>query len=242
MSPDQFAVTEVTERDVQAEYERLGYQNGWVFAMTPVANLPTAEVVIVGLNPGGDGDQNQGTWEVAGGNAYLDERWYADGRNELFPIQVEVMELLHLLGVEDRQVFAAQFIPFRSKEIKSLPNRGEAVTFARRLWSWALSQSPAKLIITMGHLAGWHVAQLIGASHVSEHPTGWGKMVAVRYVATDGKVVVSIPHPSRYGLLNPGRAPEKRRKAKLSILTAAQPVTADIRAIVDDEAGEPDMN
>lgn len=38
---------------VWAEYERLGYKAGWVFAMTPFANLATARTMVIGLNPGG---------------------------------------------------------------------------------------------------------------------------------------------------------------------------------------------
>ena len=39
-----------------AEYRRLGYDAGYVLGMTPLANIETAEVVLVGLNPGGDGE------------------------------------------------------------------------------------------------------------------------------------------------------------------------------------------
>lgn len=207
---------------VQTEHERLGYQQGWVFAMTPVANLATADVVLVGLNPGGRGhDNNDGAWE-ASGNAYLDQRWFKDGRDELFPIQVEVAELMKLMGVEGPQFFAGMFIPFRSPGLAELGRKEEAVAFARELWKWVLAQTPARTFVCMGQEAAWHIAQLIGGSHAEAFQTGWGETKAHRYVSPDGRVVVSLPHPSRYVLLGSARSPEKLREAKLAILQAAR--------------------
>lgn len=220
---------------VQAEHERLGYKQGWVFAMTPEANLSTADVVLVGLNPGGrDHPDNEGAWDVEG-NAYLDGRWYADGRDELFPIQVEVAELMKLLGVEGEQFFAGMFIPFRSPSLAELQHRDEAVTFARQLWTWTLSQTPARLFVCMGQAAAWHIAQLLGASYAEAFATGWGDTKVHRYVAPDGRVVVSLPHPSRYRLLGPGRDAAERREAKLAILNAARPAPRPIQSEAEPE-------
>ena len=61
---------------VSKEYQRLGYNQGWTFAMTPVANLPKAKAILVGLNPGGaEEDGYTEDWEVPEGNAYFDGRW-----------------------------------------------------------------------------------------------------------------------------------------------------------------------
>lgn len=203
-----------------AEYKRLGYSAGYSFGMTPTRNLRTADVLIVGLNPGGDWGEE--IWEVASGNAYLDERW--GEASSLNPLQVEVIALLDLLGVTGEQVFAGQFIPFRSPSFAALERRDEAISFGRRLWTWVLSQTPARLMVCMGYDAAWHIAQLCGAVQVDTYPTGWGTTVACRFIAPDGRVVVSIPHPSRYKLLGPGRGTAERRRAKLAILSAARPV------------------
>lgn len=65
------------EAAVWAEYERLGYKAGWVFAMTPFANLATARTMVIGLNPpgGGEEDSTEGTWEPCDPrNAYFHGR------------------------------------------------------------------------------------------------------------------------------------------------------------------------
>lgn len=226
-------MTDIIDAEACAlEYRRLGYDAGYVFGMTPVANMRTAEILLVGLNPGGDwGEQ---TWEVGSGNAYLDERWGADGG--LNALQLEVSALLNLLGVEGKQVFAGQFIPFRSPSFAALERKDEAIAFGRRLWTWALNQTSAQIIVCMGYKAAWHLAQLCGAAQVDTYPTGWGTTVACRFVAPSGRVIVSIPHPSRFKLLGPGRDPAQRRKAKLAILQAARDVPSVEVAAIEEQA------
>lgn len=204
-----------------AEYRRLGYDAGYIFGMTPIGNLDTAEVILVGLNPGGEWGEDM--WEVASGNGYLGEQNWSGvvWRN---PLESEVSALFELLAVKGDQIFAGQFIPFRSRSFDELTRQDEAIAFGRRLWTWALSRAPAKLIVCMGQKAAWHISNLIGAEEQGDYPTGWGTTAVRRYVAPDGRVVISIPHPSWYKLLGPGRDPVERRAAKLAILTAAQPI------------------
>lgn len=52
----------MNEQSIQTEYDRLGYTMGWAFAMTPVANLARAYLVLVGLNPGGS--EGGPAWEM----------------------------------------------------------------------------------------------------------------------------------------------------------------------------------
>lgn len=210
---------------VWAEYERLGYKAGWVFAMTPFANLATARAMVIGLNPGGpEADSTEGTWEPCDPrNAYFYGRWYTGAESDSpMPIQVQVMALHALLGLEPEDVFAAQFIPFRSQTLISLGRKAEALKFARALWSWVLPQSPAKLFICMGGYAAWQIADLLGAKPQGHHPSGWGSTKVGRYVSDDGKVVVELPHPSRYRLLTM-REPAKLAMARDAIRQATRP-------------------
>ena len=211
------------EAAVWAEYERLGYDRGWAFAMTPIAWLSTAKTVMVGLNPGGqegEHDSRDGCWESQDGNAYFTGRW-VPGTDALYPIQVQVIRLHELLGLGAEDVFAAQFIPFRSRNLGELPHFDEALAFARRLWSWVLTQSPANLFICMGGFTAGHVADLLGATLERRLPSGWGGTQVGRYVSPGGKVVAELPHLSRYQLLSM-LDPEKARTAREAILAATR--------------------
>jgi hypothetical protein len=216
------------EAAVWAEYEKLGYERGWVFAMTPLAWLPEAKTVMVGLNPGGregEHDKWEGGWDHPGGNEYFTGRWVS-GSNAKYPIQVQV-ELLHqLLALGPEDVFAAQFIPFRSSSLATLTNHAEALAFARRLWRWVLERSPADLFICMGNFTAWHIADLLGATLKTECPSGWGGTRVRRYVSASGKVVVGWPHPSTYRLLSM-RNPEKLTTAREALVNAARRADSD---------------
>ena len=212
------------EAAVWAEYERLGYDRGWVFAMTPLAWLPTAGTVMVGLNPGGgegEHDSTDGCWEFLGGNAYLDDRW-TEGSNELFPIQSEVTDLHAFLGLRREGVFAAQFIPFRSRAVGELPNYEAAKVFARKLWAWTLAQSPARLFLCMGYDVAAEISGIVGAEFAHQWDSGWGAIQVQRYVSKGGKVVVALPHPSRYRLFRL-QDPVKAAKARKAIWGATRP-------------------
>lgn len=216
------------EAMVWAEYHRLGYDRGWVFAMTPLAWLSTANTVMVGLNPGGqegEHDSGDGCWESLDGNTYFTGRW-VPGRDALYPIQVQVAALHKLLKLGPEDVFAAQFIPFRSRSLAELPNYSEALAFAQRLWCWALTQSPANLFICMGNFTARHIADLLGAKLEWERPSGWGGTQVRRYVSAEGKVVAELPHPSRYQLLSMLDT-EKLEIARDAILAATRSVDAE---------------
>lgn len=150
-----------------------------------------------------------------------DRLWTNDGSPH--PIQIEVRELLELLSVRGAQVFAGQLIPFRSPSIAALARYDEAIAFAQRLWTWVLEQTPAELFVCMGQDAANRLAALVGAEFEAQYSSGWGSTVVRPYVAPDDRVVVSIPHPSWYRLLGPGRDPAEQRAAKLAILQAARP-------------------
>ena len=211
----------MNEAAIWAEYERLGYKAGWVFAMTPLELLTTANTVVIGLNPGGtEQDSTGGCWQYTRGrNAYLDDRW-VPGSDALYPIQVQVAALHALLKLRTKDVFAAQFIPFRSPRLVDLTSHGEALAFARKLWSWVLPQSPANLFICMGGFTAWHIADLLGANLTASWPTGWGRTQVKRYLTSDNRIVVELPHPSRYRILTM-RSPEKKAMARTAVLEAA---------------------
>lgn len=184
--------------------------------MTPEARLRTAPVGIVGLNPGGEANPDDAAWDVPEGNRYMDRE---------NPLHFEVVGLCNALGIDpERDLFAAQSIPFRSKSLAESLQPEAAFAFSRNLLTWTLRQSPAKLWICMGEKCADEISRLIGARHEETLPTGWGTSTFERYVEVGGdRVVVSWPHPSRHALFS-------RRNPALS-LSAVEAVQQAARAV-----------
>lgn len=216
----------MNESHIWEVYNRHSYAEGWAFMMTPEASLKTASTVLVGLNPGGTG--REGCWDHAPGNAYFMQKW---AKNDTVDsaIQIQVKAIHEVLGVPQDDIFAAQFIPFRSRDLASLANKKEAQVLAMDLWSWVAGQSPAKLYLCMGEKAGGSIAHILGAKWTEDFPTGWGATQFRRRVADDGRVVVQMPHPSRYQLYSQSD-PAKLALAKRNLAIAAR------------RAGEPHSN
>lgn len=197
--------TEAFDQDqLQAEYVRLGHGHGWTFMMTPEGTLRDAQVAFVGLNPGGGGPNDTheygGSWDSPKGNAYFVEKWGPAG-NET-PIQQQVQAWHSLLGLGADDSFCAQFVPFRSPNWASLGRKEETLDFAMRLWTWVLTQSPAKLVITMGKPPAQHLSRLLGARQVARLQTGWDPQTIDVWEGASGYRIVAMPHPSRYTLFN----------------------------------------
>lgn len=206
-------------KDIQAKYEQLGYDQGWAFMMTPEASLRTASVALVGLNPGGSvGDA--GHWHHEPGNAYFMQKW-AKGDTADSALQTQVKAIHEILGIGENEIFAAQFIPFRSPSLAALKHTSEASEFAMSLWRWVVTQSPARLYLCMGRQAGVAIGRVLDAPYTEEINTGWGNTKYRRRVSADGRVVVEMPHPSRYQLFS--RTSDKVAFAAEALREAARP-------------------
>ncbi|GAA4019178.1 hypothetical protein GCM10022280_18640 [Sphingomonas swuensis] len=201
------AADEFTKDDIDRAYQKLGHRWGWSFMATPEERLRTARVAIVGLNPGGGGEGDNSAfgllWNSDGVNAYYDEKWGADGRSDN-PLQKQVKEWHRLLQLNPQDPLCAQFVPFRSPTFSKLANSEESVEFARDLWRWVLSVSPATLFVTMGKLPARYLAQTMSARYISRLPTGWGRQMIDVYDSPDGKRIIAMPHPSRYRIFARG--------------------------------------
>lgn len=179
------------------EHDRLGMTLGWRFLMCPEARLRDAEVAVVTLNPGGTRRVDT-EWSQERGNAYYIEGWsgQAPGQDKL---QAQVQKLVTSLGVGRGSVLAGCFIPFRSPDFARLPRQQEAIGFARRLWSEAVEQCPARLYICVGkRVVGRELAAILGAHPITPVALGWGEQTIERHQAADGRRVVAFPHFSRF--------------------------------------------
>ena len=117
---------------VEAEYRRLCFRKGWTFMMCPEARLKTARIAIVGLNPGGGGDNDAyaygGNWDTSEGNAYF-QPWAKDLPPS--PMSLQVQKWHDIAGAKQDETFCAQFVPFRSPDWERLGNFNDALSFSR---------------------------------------------------------------------------------------------------------------
>lgn len=186
--------------DIDLTADRLGYDLGWRFMMCPEATMRTATVAVVGLNPGGR-KRHGPTWSSEGGNAYWTESWGGQVAG-MDPLQRQVQMLAGKLNIGAADVFAAQFVPFRSNSWADLANSREAVEFARKLWAWTLAQSPAKTIVCLGKkVVGPEIASIVGATLNDVTPAGWGDQTIDVYRSEAGVKVVALPHLGRFKLM-----------------------------------------
>ncbi len=163
----------MNQNDIDFAAERLGYDLGWRLMMCPEAVMKTAEVAIVGLNPGGR-KRHGPTWSSEDGNAYWTESWGGQVAG-MDPLQRQVQQLAGRLKAGPKDVFAAQFVPFRSNSWSDLTNPREAVDFAKQLWKWTLEQSPARTIVCLGKkVVGPEIAGVVGARLEQVTSAGWG--------------------------------------------------------------------
>jgi len=189
--------------DIQTEYERLGLRQGWRFLTSPARNLTTAHLAIVTLNPGGERDLESSIgerWSSEHGSAYRIESWRGQPAGAA-PLQRQIQRLCALLGEATDDVLSGHFVPFRSKDWNSLPRRDEAALFGVKLWREVLAASPARLIVCIGKtVAGDGIAAVCNARPVQPMPSGWGNLSIDRYLASDGRRILALPHLSRFGL------------------------------------------
>lgn len=175
---------------------------GWTFLYCPQERIKTARFAVVGLNPGGGARGDAFTypeqWECRDGNAYFQQNWGASP-DKPSPMQIQVREWHHLAGVGEDDSLCAQLVPFRSRNWKELANKGDVLEFSRALWTWVLSECPARTYVAMGQVAGAMLADLLQCSDEERtFRTGWGGAKIHLRSAADGRRVVIMPHPSRY--------------------------------------------
>lgn len=194
----------LTRDEIDKAYRDLGNEKGWTFMACPEARLRSAEVAIVGTNPGGGGPKD--SWVYGGIWSCEKTDDFAFDGDRMRP-QIEAWH--DLLGVARDATFCAQYVPFRSPGWSDLPRKSAALAFARRLWAPVLELSPASLFVTMGKVPGRQLATLMDAGPTfAQLYSGWGDEMIEVYVAPNGRSVVAMPHPSRYPLFGRGAESE----------------------------------
>lgn len=104
--------------------------------MSPPDIASKAKLLMIFLNPGGsEDDLRHPKWAPKKGNCYWTEQWlqYKEGQA---PLQLQVQKLWELLGLQNDEVFCANYVPFRSANWQAMSNRRKpAEAFGHQLWS-----------------------------------------------------------------------------------------------------------
>ena len=195
----------IDEEMLHAWQAELGHHCGWRFMTCPEANLRTARLAIVTLNPG-DTNQPPPFWSMEGVPSYFEEEQWenrAAGSNGLYrpgghPLQVQVQRLCRELCNSPSEAFTAQFVPFCSLSWPRLASRAETLKRCRALWKQTILQMEAKTVIAVGSsVVANELRVLLKAELTGTFPTGWGKFVMRRFEGPQ-HTLVSLPHLSRF--------------------------------------------
>ena len=196
-------------KELEESEIKLGFSDGYKFVYGPWATLEKAEVAFLSLNPGRAPDgAGKRTISDERGNSYEVER-----RNTKSPLTKQFLLLAQLLGRRPADILTGVVAPFRSDNWSGLGGRQRKISLAigRRFWTGPLSRPDLRLIIACSGEATKLVADIIGAALDGEAAAGWGNIKLRRYLSLRGKVVVQLPHLSRFRLLGRERSERKVR-------------------------------
>ncbi|NOW48709.1 hypothetical protein FHW96_004899 [Novosphingobium sp. SG751A] len=209
------------EERIRLAYEASGNDLGWRFLYSPASVLNGADVAFVGLNPGGSEPQ-PAIFSTDAGSAYCCESW-AGAESGKSPLQKQVQAIFARLGVAPENVLAGNFIPFRSRDWRSLKQPVQSLEFGREIWRDVLSTARPRVVITMAGLVTKEMAAILGIKAIQKLPIGWGSVSASRGEA-NGVTLIGLPHLSRYRVM--GRPESQASVDRLFEGLWAQGVTA----------------
>lgn len=183
---------------------------GWRFLYGPRNTLTNHNgLSIFGLNPAGN--KYSVTESVGKGNAYRIETWSSARKLQqqiilLFVnISNNLKEKLDWKELLD-QTLTSNFIPFRSPNIKKLPDKINCIDFSENLWKRTFHNSSLKVIICIGNgkLSAYHFIKSIMKNDsfcLSEKRTHiWGTFfLKVSRLGKQDKdiFIIGLPHLSR---------------------------------------------
>lgn len=185
---------------IEAEYETLGYREGWRLLYSPLRVLKGAEVAFIGLNPGGraEGSEAHGDLATADGvSAYRDEVWKPPREPGQEKLQQQVLAVFERLAVAPEEVLAGNLVPFRSEDWERLGNASAAIAFGRSLWGDIFRRCGVPpTVVTMGKQAFTQMARILGAGDVTPVGYAWGRETASKAAFPGGRLI-GLPHLSR---------------------------------------------
>jgi hypothetical protein len=177
----------------------LGFSQGFKPLYSPWSLLRTGKVAFMSLNPGRAPDHaDLRMVSDERGNSYLAERLVTRS-----PLSAQFLQLCNLIGSAPAEVITGVAAPFRSGAWGDLaPAQKQAsLEIGRRFWAVPLARPDLRLILACSGEATRLAVSITGARLEAETSAAWGNIRLRRYVAPGGKVIVQLPHLSRFRLL-----------------------------------------
>jgi len=194
------SMTKVEWLSVLKDSEKtLGFTNGFKPLYCPWKTLHTAKVAFLSLNPGRAPDNAEmRVTSDERGNSYEVEKYTTRS-----PLTAQFLLLCDLIGLRPSEVLTGVAAPFRSDNWQELSphQRKGSLDIGRRFWEKPLSCPALKMIITCSSEATKLAVSITGARPDTEVSAAWGNIRLRRFVSDSGKVVIQLPHLSRFRLL-----------------------------------------
>jgi hypothetical protein len=224
---------------IEAEYQKEGHALGWRFLMCPADRLKAkTQIALLTLNPGGGSSDKQRKCEPSceNGSAYVCESW-CDQKPGEAPLQKQIRKLFEAIAAEIgregkgdkllKQSLAACYIPFRSPSLNDLPNRKAAKDFANKLWRDLFTKLDPLLIVTIDRITTKAIKKILkeklkcpAIPYKKPLKVGWGAVSADVIIFKAGKrkrVILRLPHLSRYQLFGRTKGSEKQVKDVIAL-------------------------
>ena len=189
----------------------LGFNAGFKFVYGPWATLDNAEIAFLSLNPGRAPDAAEmRTISDERGNSYEVEQFTTKS-----PITNQFLQLANFLNKQPSEILAGVIAPFRSDGWDELSEQQKTGSLALgyKFWNEPLRQSSLKLIIACSEEAKELAVRMTSASFKLERPSGWGKIQIRGYRSEDGKIILHLPHLSRFKLMGREQSEQAIRSA-----------------------------
>lgn len=211
---------------IDLAYKNLGHTLGWRFLTCPRANLcSSTKVALLSPNPGGRRDRSDhGRESCETGPAFLVEQWNSRIQEQVPLLFRELSRVLNVSIENDkllRESLTAYFVPFRSPDLLSLPNRPASIAFAEDLWRDVFQIIDPHVVIALEKEVGSRLSQILSDKHgviptIESLEVGWGKYCAdVHVFRLDGcrRLLIRFPNLGRFTIF--GRPESERPIAEI---------------------------
>lgn len=198
--------------------QRLRHVSGAVLYSGREAWTGTADLYLMGLNPGGDPALETETVaaqvhrvlriEDANYSSYRDDSWgNGEFRRGEHRMQRNVLHLLETLGLDPGLVPSSNLVFARSRSWGDLPRKNQRA-WAEACWPFhqaMIERLRVRVVLCFGRPAGDLVRAMMGAHEeidcfIESNNRGWASRA---YRGSEDVIVVQATHPSRAVWLNP---------------------------------------
>lgn len=189
---------------IKFEYDfRCGYQ----FVYGSWSTLENSPIAFLSLNPGRPNKDSLkcGISDEVRGNTYLAEKEVTKSKiTSQFLKLVELLQENGYPGLHPNNVLTGVVTPFRSRSWKDLSKtqRDISCIIGTKFWHRPLNRDDLNLIFVCSKPASDIVVDIMDAMKVRDYDAQWGNVKIRLFKSGRRKVLIQLPHLSRYTLLS----------------------------------------